>query len=171
MAAKPNARLDTITFENSRLIFKNFSGEPTKLNRAGGVRGFNLVLSEEEYESMLRDGWNVKRRDPREEGDDPLFHLPVKVSFGGRPPTIVLITSSGRTFLDEETVGILDKQIAVNVDLIIRPYHWDVNGTTGVSAYLQTMYFTMEEDDLQRKYGLVEAVLPTQTEDAPPWGN
>lgn len=170
MAITPNNRNKTITFEDSRLIWKNFSGAPTPINRAGGVRGFNLVLSEDEYNEMLRDGWNVKRREPREEGDDPLFHLPVKVSYAGRPPMVVLITSTGRTHLDEETIGILDQQIAAKVDLIIRPYHWDVNGTTGVSAYLQTMYYTMEEDDLQRKYGLVEASLPV-VEDTPPWGN
>ena len=170
MAGKPNNRLSSITFENSRIIWKNFSGAPTQINRAGGVRTFNLVLTQDEYEAMLADGWNVKRREPREEGDDPLYHLPVKVSYAGRPPTVVLITSSGRTALDEETIGILDSQLATNIDLIINPYHWDVNGTTGISAYLQTMYFTMEEDDLQRKYGLVEASLPAPVDEMPaPW--
>ena len=170
MAGKPNNRLSSITFENSRIIWKNFTGAPTPVNRAGGARTFNLVLTRDEYEAMLADGWNVKARDPREEGDDPLYHLPVKVSYAGRPPTVVLITSSGRTALDEETIGILDSQLATNIDLIINPYHWDVNGTTGISAYLQTMYFTMEEDDLQRKYGLVEASLPAPVDEMPaPW--
>lgn len=171
MATRPTSRPETITFEGARLIWKNFSGAPTPVNRAGGARGFNLVLSEDEYEEMLRDGWNVKRREPREEGDDPLYHIPVKVSYAGRPPMVVLVTSTGRTHLDEETIGLLDQQIAANVDLIIRPYHWEVNGKTGISAYLQTMYFTMEEDDLQRKYGLVEASLPETENDGPPWGN
>lgn len=170
MAVKPNNRLKAITFENSRIIFKNFSGAPTPVNRAGGTRTFNLVLTQDEYEAMLADGWNVKRREPREEGDDPLYHIPVKVSYTGRPPTVVLITSSGRTSLDEETINILDSQLATNIDLIINPYHWEVNGTTGISAYLQTMYFTMEEDDLQRKYGLVEASLPAPVDEMPaPW--
>lgn len=153
-----------VTFEDVRLIFKNFSGNPTKVNKAGGKRQFNVVLSPEDGEAMMKDGWNVKIKAPRPEypDDETLYFLPVEVGYRGRPPFIVLVSSSGRNELTEDTVGILDSLSASNVDLIIRPYNWEVNDASGVKAYLKTLYFTMEEDDLQRKYGLVDDQVPSR---------
>lgn len=63
-----------------------------------------------------------------------------------------MITSRGRTPLGEDEVSILDWADLANVDLIVNPYHWDVNGRQGVSAYLQTIFATIEEDELELKY-------------------
>ena len=38
------------------------------------------------------------------------------------------------------------------VDLIINPYHWYVNGKGGVKAYLRSIYITIHEDALELKY-------------------
>jgi hypothetical protein len=35
----------------------------------------------------------------------------------------------------------------------VRPYAWDVNGKTGVKAYLKTLFVTIDEDALELKYG------------------
>ena len=38
------------------------------------------------------------------------------------------------------------------MDLTLNPYAWEVNGKTGVKAYLKSIFVTIVEDDLDRKY-------------------
>jgi hypothetical protein len=126
-----------------------------------------VILPPDVAEAMSADGWNVKYLKPREEDEDETETpwLSVSVAFDkGRPPKIMLVTSRGKTLLDESTVEQLDwVDIATDeagnpkVDMIVRPYFWDVSGRTGVKAYLQTMYVTIEEDELQQKYAEMDA--------------
>ena len=104
---------------------------------------------------MAEDNWNVKWLKPREDDEEdavPQAYLPISVNFKGRPPRIVLITSRGRSNLDEDSVEMLDWVDIINVDLIVRPYEWTVNQKTGIKAYLQSIYVTIEEDALELKY-------------------
>lgn len=143
---KPN-----VTLEGVRIAFRNFSGKEGQYNREGD-RNFAVILPKEVADDMRADGWNIKQLRPREEGDEPQDYIPVSVNFRGRPPRIIMITSRGRTNLGEEEVNILDWAEIRNVDVILRPYEWSVNGKTGIKAYLQAIYVTIEEDELERKY-------------------
>ena len=78
--------------------------------------------------------------------------MQVVVAFGKVPPKIIIINSSGKSQLDESNVNILDWAEIENIDLIIRPYHWEVRGNTGIKAYLKTMYVTLSEDEFEHKY-------------------
>ena len=142
---------NNIRIEGARIGFRNFSGEEGRFNPKGR-RNFCVFLEEDIAKDMKKEGWNVKWLDPREEGDEPQAYLQVKVVFGKMPPKIVLVTGRGKTRLDEDTVNILDWAEIQNVDLIIRPYNWEVNGDTGVSAYIKTMYVTLREDEFESKY-------------------
>jgi hypothetical protein len=146
---------NTVLMEGVRIIFRNFEGKEGQYNRAGD-RNFAVLLDAGVAEAMATDGWNVKWLKPREdaeEGDEPQAYLQVTANFDkGRPPRVVMITSRGRTNLDEHTVEMLDWADIQNTDMIVRPYEWSVNGKTGVKAYLQSIYVTVEEDDLERKY-------------------
>jgi hypothetical protein len=146
---------NTVLMEGVKIIFRNFEGKEGQYNRAGD-RNFAVLLDAGVAEAMSTDGWNVKWLKPREdaeEGEEPQAYLQVTANFDkGRPPRVVMITTRGRTNLDENTVEMLDWADIQNTDMIVRPYEWSVNGKTGVKAYLQSIYVTVEEDDLERKY-------------------
>jgi hypothetical protein len=143
--------------EGVRIIFRNFSGKEGQYNREGD-RNFAVLLDDTIANSMAEDGWNVKWLKPREEDEEETqqAYLQVSVNFKGRPPRIVLVTTRGRTNLDESTVEMLDWADVKNVDLIVRPYEWSVNGKNGIKAYLQSIYVTIEEDALELKYAAMD---------------
>ncbi len=150
-----NKRLDNIVVENARLIFKNFAGEESKFNRAGN-RNFCVILDGDSAEDLRQMGWNVKALRPREDEDEPTYYLQVTVAFGNFPPKVVMISGKTKTVLDEESISTLDYAEIANVDLIIRPYHWEVNGKEGIKAYLKTMYVTIEQDVFAGKYDCLD---------------
>lgn len=142
-----------LQIDDARIIYRNFSGAPSKFNREGD-RNFAVVITEEDIaDALIQDGWNVKIRPPREEGETPFMYLPVKVKFNDRGPQVYLQTNDNLNRLDEESVDILDNVDIVSVDLDIRPYDWDVNGRAGRTAYLQSMKVTQQVDRFAEKYG------------------
>lgn len=141
-----------IMMEGVRLAFRNFQGLETQYTPKGS-RDFCVVLPEEIVEPLVEDNWNVKRFRIREPGDIPEAYLKVRAHYGEKAkPKVVLITSRGRTELPEDYVGMLDWADIKFVDLIIRPYHWNIRGESGVSAYLKTMFVHIQEDALEEKY-------------------
>ena len=141
-----------VQIDDARIAFRNFRGEGDKFNREGD-RNFVLIIPTEEIaDALTKEGWNVKIRDPREEGDLPFMYLPVKVKFNDRGPQVYLITGGRRNRLDEDTVAMLDDIDIINVNLDIRPYDWEVNGKTGRTAYLQAIEVFQEIDRFAARY-------------------
>lgn len=148
-----------VSMEGVRIGFRNFNGEEGQYNKKGD-RNFVVFLDDETAKNMKAEGWNVKFPkdrddiDPDEDTREP--YLPVSVTFGQYPPKVVLINGQGgkATKLDEDSVGMLDWAEIVDVDCIIRPYNWTVNGNSGTKAYLKALYVTINEDEFAEKYGI-----------------
>lgn len=153
------ARLPEMRIENAHILYKNFSGEERKnpdtgkiVNRAGS-RNFCVQIDEGTAEQLKADGWNIKQTKPNEEYDDTIYYLPVEVRFDNFPPAIDMFTRKTRTRLTEDTVGMLDGGTVIkSADIAINPSAWEVNGRSGIKAYLSKAYIVIEEDDWEEKY-------------------
>lgn len=147
---------DTLTIRDCKLVFQNFKGEAKKYN-AAGKRNFSVILDPTNAAAMKEDGWNVKKTRDREVDGEEIFgdyYLHVEVGFNFKAPNITMITTNNRTRIGEDLVSMLDDAEIIKCDIVLRPYFWEVNGNTGVKAYLKTMFVTVREDELEAEYAL-----------------
>lgn len=157
-----------LMFEDARIIWRNFSGENSQWEKD---RTFTVVLTKEEADILSEEGWNVgfRQKDPE---DDPLYFLKVKVGFDGkRPPKLIQLSSLSKrqTVITERSVKNWDWAEIVKVDFMVNPYHWEVNGKSGIKAYLHSMYMTIYEDELEARYSFDDANSEPEAEDDIPF--
>ena len=141
-----------LQIQDCRIIYRNFSGKGDKYNREGD-RNFSIIIPDQEIANQLiEDGWNVKIKAPREDGDTPFMILPVKIKFNRRGPAAYIKSGNSVRRLNEDTIGMLDEIDIISVDVDLRPYDWEVNGKNGRSAYLQAINVIQNIDRFGAKY-------------------
>lgn len=141
-----------LQIDDASIIYRNFAGVGSKFNREGD-RNFAVRIPDTKLaDKLVEEGWNVKIKDPKEEGDLPFMFLPVKIKFNDRGPVVYLKTGRNMVKLDEESISCLDNIDILGVDLDIRPYDWEVNGKTGRTAYLQSICVTQDVDRFAARY-------------------
>lgn len=141
-----------LQIDDARIIYRNFTGAASKFNREGD-RNFAVIINDDEIkDALLKDGWNVKVKPPRDIDDEPFMYLPVKIKFSDYGPRVYLRSGNNMNSLDEESVHILDNIDIESVDLDLRPYDWEVSGKTGRTAYLQSIHVTQRVDRFAARY-------------------
>lgn len=159
----------TFTFEDVKLRYRNFSGKGSDFNPEGR-KNFCMEVDPEIAEQMREDGWNIKSKD-FDNGDGTfttIYYLKIMLSykFEDSSPQIFRISGDNMVQLTEKTVSSLDWEEIERVDLQITPYNWTRNNgaMTGVTPYLKSMYVTVKEDTLAKKYASFQRPAVTVTE-------
>ena len=140
--------------DDARITFKNFAGRGDRYNHEGD-RNFALIIPNEDIANeLIADGWNVKIKPPREDGDSAFIYMNIKLSYNGRGGIPAYLRSGDKIVeLTEDTIGCLDNMDIMSVDLDIRPYDWTrPNGDSGRSAYLQSIHVTQAIDRFAARY-------------------
>lgn len=157
-----------LTIRGAELLpgrFRNFSGRTTDF--ASNKREFSVKLEPDLAMAMLQDGWPVKQLKEREPGTPGDYFITAQVKYRSRkgeplkPPRVVLITSLGRLELTEQEVEVIDFADIKHVDLILRPYHYDMTksgGSEGINAYLKSIFVTLNEDELDQEYNKIPEI-------------
>jgi hypothetical protein len=139
-----------VRIDGAKVMFRNFAGAAGNYNPVGN-RNFAVFLPDDIAEKMERDGWNIRWLNSRE-GEPPQAMVSVKLNYGNYPPNVFLVSDGKISKLSEENVNVLDFAELEHVDLILRGYTWEVQGKTGVKAYLKEGYFVLVVDELAKKY-------------------
>ena len=148
---------EKLTIQDARICYKNFRGQATDYN-AGGKRNFSVVFDDDQAEMLSKDGWPIRTRPPREGHEDEGNFNTMKVNIAAykgdaeRDPKIYRICNNKKVLLTAKTVGCLDFDTIVKIDLRVRPYNWERANRSGTSAYLDAMYVTVEDDELAALY-------------------
>lgn len=152
-------KFNTIALDNSRICHRHFTDRPDDFHREG-QRDFSVIIDDESVaDELIAQGWPVKKRPGREEGDPPFMFMPVKVKFGRDEsmkwidPTVLLQTGAKMVKLDEGSIGILDSIDIESVDLEVRAYDWTLkSGKSGRSAELHGMKIVQRLDRFGSEY-------------------
>lgn len=154
----PKGILQIDDIDGRQIIFKNFEGRGDKFNREGD-RNFSLRIDDENTaDALVKEGWNVRIKEGRDEDEGPFMRLPIKVKFTNYGPNVYLRTGDRVNELNEESIACLDNIEIDSVCMDIRPYDWDVNGRTGRTAYLQSIEVVQRIDRFAARYANNEEV-------------
>lgn len=138
------------------ILWRDFQGRKSDFN-PNGKRTFSIRIDNMEEAERLRDiGWNVR---PRFAYDDDsvinYYTLKVTVNFDSpvSTPVINLVSDRSATRITAENASELDNPSLHFkwVDARVNPYFWEMNGRSGITAYLDKMNIFVETDLLDER--------------------
>ena len=153
--------MEDLIIENAVITNRNFEGRVEKPYNPNGIKNFSVMIDNETAHILEKDGWNVKfpkTKDPSDPETSGFLNVTVSYSSPRHIPKIIQVTydtnnKPHKVPLNESTVVNIDSAEIQDINLVIHPREWEMNGKTGVKAYLKTMYFTLVKDPFEDKYG------------------
>lgn len=151
VANRQGTKTQLLQINNAQLRYRNFEGRRGDFNNEGD-RNFSVYIPNEEIAEALRNdvneygaGWKVKIRAPRNEEDEAMLHLPVKVKFTDRSaPKVYLRSGNNCVELNERNIKDLDDIRIAYCDLDIRPYDGEGRFGPHRTAYLQAIWVVQD---------------------------
>lgn len=156
-----------VKIENARILFRNFEGREDRFNKLGD-RNFCVLLDEVQAKELAEDyGLNVKTLRSREEGDPDEFYLKIAVGYKVKPPMLVMLTTRPnpeveggfevvRSDIPESNCHVFDWVDIDKVDLVFTASPWEVGEKSGIKAWVNSLYVTIAQDELDLKYAGVK---------------
>lgn len=156
-----------VTIEGTRLMFRNFAGAKTQYNREGD-RNFHVVIDAETAAKMDKDDWFIKVNAPKNEGDDTIYTIKVRIGEKDEPPVYVIGENKKPIRLHKAQFKRIDRLNIINVDVVFHQANgtFEYQGREYHSAYLDKIYINILEDDLDKKYGIYDET-PDPEEEIP----
>lgn len=146
---------ETLKIENAKILYKNFSGRETAVNRKGS-RNFFVRIDGRKANKLKKQGWNIKCTDfkVKTKGNisknKKVWFLPVSIKENiydiEKEPKIYMQIKGNKDSIvvDETTIKLLDYADISYAYIEIYPYKWkSPNGTSGTKAYLKTGLFSL----------------------------
>ena len=131
-----------------KMMWRNFEGKLGRFN-AEGQKNFNIVLNERDAQFLIDEGFNVKYKEPKMEGEEGIYTLKINVNFGGyKAPEIWMKNNHGNTQLTKDDVKILDWADIVEYFLIFNP---NIKPDS-MTAYLDKLLVTVKESEYESQF-------------------
>lgn len=151
----PDAELADVVVKWS---WSHFDGREDVYNTPGD-HNFTISLPEDIAKEMASQGWNVREREGREEGDPPEWTLECKISDKFGVPPIFFI-KRGRKFRIEalEELREVRRDSCSKLNVILQPSPWTNGMRSGITAYVKEMYVEINESRFAAEYADFEEV-------------
>lgn len=137
--------------------FSHFDGRKDTFNEEGD-HNFTIVLDPDYARELMEipNGWNIKEREGREEGDPSEYTLKIKISYKYEQPAVYLLKGNKRFRASEEDLADIKRSTCEQIDLIASPSRWVQPDRTGVTAYVKEMYVKIRESRFAEEYSSYE---------------
>lgn len=154
------ANNNELILENTRIVYPNFKGAPSSVMINGknrevntdGSRKFNLALDLNVAQELLEQGYNVKM--PTEDKPNRAPYIPIVLSKGPNVQQwvrIALVDDGNGRFIDitdpNQLAMLDDITVGCRVNAVLSPYHWEVDGKVGITAYTKKLYIYLDDVD------------------------
>lgn len=151
--------IDDLEIENANIkwAFSHFDGRQDTFNDEG-QHNFQVIIDEEHAKDLMAEGWPIKVKDGREEGDPPEYLLKVNISYRFEAPQIYLIKGNRKYRADESDLSDIKRATCEQIDVIIQPSPWVHGRESGISAYAKEMYVKIKESRFGAAYADYESV-------------